>query len=69
MPSIDPVSDCDPVLHAARSRVLLDEPLVVGETRQNHTSGAWWQILRLPWRWCRSVGQRVLHAGCSTSPD
>ena len=40
MPSIDPVSDCDPVLHAARSRVLLDEPLVVGhgETRQPHFS-------------------------------
>ena len=27
-------------LYAARSRVLLDEPLVVGESRQPH----WWQI-------------------------
>ena len=34
-------------LHTARSRVLLDEPLVVGETRQPHFR---WQILRLCWR-------------------
>ena len=27
--------------------MLLDEPLVVGETRQPHF---WWQILRLRWR-------------------
>ena len=29
--------------YAVRSRVLLDEPLVVGESRQPHF---WWQILR-----------------------
>jgi hypothetical protein len=34
------------LLYAARSRVLLDEPLVV-ESRQTHF---WWQILRLRWR-------------------
>eukprot|EP00964_Phaeocystis_antarctica_P040555 scaffold23181_cov48-Phaeocystis_antarctica.AAC.3 len=33
--------------NAARSRVLLDEPLVVGDTRQPHF---WWQILRPRWR-------------------
>ena len=34
-------------LWGARLRVLLNEPLVVGETRQPHF---WWQILRLRWR-------------------
>ena len=42
------LSDDERLLHAGRSRVLLDEPLVVGrETRQPHF---WWQILRLRWR-------------------
>ena len=34
------LSDDKRLLYAARSRVLLDEPLVVGESRQPH----WWQI-------------------------
>ena len=41
------LSEDERLLYAARSGVLLEEPLVVGESRQPHF---WWQILRLRWR-------------------